>query len=217
MVKPVFFFLAYLGSIFASGLWAQTTLEYNRPSAIYPKANLQHGKALATACLACHGGTDVKLGQPAFHPPKLHNQRLSTIFYALEDYRSGARKSDLMAATAQGLSEQDMRDVAGYLSARSLRPLPPARPLPMMANSWAHQKNEQVCSMCHGEAGLGVMDGYPVLAGQHQDYLEHALLAYRSGQRSNPIMQTFARSLKPQEIKQITQYFAAQSALGQSK
>ena len=82
-----------------------------------------------------------------------------------------------------------------------------------MADSWAHGEVGEVCGLCHGEAGLGVMDGYPALAGQHQDYLEHALLAYRAGSRSNLIMQRVARALTPDEVSQMAAYFAAQPGL----
>jgi cytochrome c553 len=57
------------------------------------------------------------------------------------------------------------------------------------------------------------MDGYPALAGQHQSYLEHALLAYRSGERANPIMRHFAATLKPDEVSRMAEYFAAQPGL----
>jgi len=71
------------------------------------------------------------------------------------------------------------------------------------------------CVACHGENGLGVdapMTPKPaVLAGQHADYLEQALLAYRSGRRKNAVMDSMAKLLiTDEEIKIVAAYFAAQ-------
>jgi cytochrome c553 len=205
--------LASCTMLFTVTTSATTISRYNRASAVFPAGNAEHGKELGQSCLACHGDTDIALGQPPFHAPKLRYQRISTLFYALEDYRSGKRKSAFMNPLAKAMSDQDIRDLALYLSGRALGTTSPVRAEPAQRSSLAHQKNDELCSACHGEAGLGVMDGYPVLAGQHQDYLEYALNAYRSGARSNPTMATFAHSLKPNEVRLMAAYFAAQTAL----
>ena len=192
---------------------AATTRTFNRPSAVFPAGDLARGKALSAQCLACHGDVNIVLGQPAFHPPKLRYQRPSSVFYALQDYRDGRRQSDVMAPVARTLSDQDMRDLSVYVTVGPNRRRGAAPGGAEMASSWAHQKVVDLCGLCHGEAGLGVMDGYPALAGQNQDYIEHALLAYRSGARTNPIMHAFARSLAPDEISKMAAYFAAQPGL----
>jgi cytochrome c553 len=190
-----------------------STQTFNRPSAVFPAGDLARGKTLSAQCLACHGDVNIVLGQPAFHPPKLRYQRPSSVFYALQDYRDGRRQSDVMAPVARTLSDQDMRDLSAYVTAGPNRRRGAAPGGAEMASSWAHQKVVDLCGLCHGEAGLGVMDGYPALAGQNQDYIEHALLAYRSGARTNPIMHAFARSLAPDEISKMAAYFAAQPGL----
>ncbi|MCH8958487.1 MAG: cytochrome c [Proteobacteria bacterium] len=70
-----------------------------------------------------------------------------------------------------------------------------------------------VCASCHGVSGESVMPDYPVLAGQHQDYLEHTLKAYRSGERSNPIMAAFVATLSDADIADLAAYYAAQEGL----
>jgi cytochrome c553 len=197
----------------ASVAWTAGQTTYNRPSAVFPAGDPVRGKSLATPCLSCHGEVDLTVGEPPFQPPKLRYQRPSTIFYALQDYRDGRRHSDLMAPMAKPLSDQDMRDLAAYLSAGPNRRRGADPKGPEMADSWAHGKVGEVCGLCHGEAGLGVMDGYPALAGQNETYLEHALNAYRSRERSNPIMRRFARGLKPDEVGKMATYFAAQPGL----
>jgi cytochrome c553 len=51
----------------------------------------------------------------------------------------------------------------------------------------------------------------PVLAGQHVDYLEQALTAYRNGRRKNVVMGGMAQLLASEEdIKVVAAYFASQ-------
>jgi cytochrome c553 len=71
----------------------------------------------------------------------------------------------------------------------------------------------QVCQACHGPDGNGVGDPqYPIIAGQYADYLAHSLKAYRSGERSNVIMQGFAQNLSDQDIADLSAYFASQKS-----
>ena len=45
---------------------------------------------------------------------------------------------------------------------------------------------ESICITCHGKDGISIAPNYPILAGQHADYMTHALRQYRSGERKNP-------------------------------
>jgi cytochrome c553 len=68
------------------------------------------------------------------------------------------------------------------------------------------------CFSCHGKDYNSPIDpSYPKLAGQHQDYLEHALVAYQRGGdapngRSNAIMGAQAKPLSRQDIQNIAAY-----------
>jgi cytochrome c553 len=67
------------------------------------------------------------------------------------------------------------------------------------------------CASCHGADFNSPIDpAYPKLAGQHQDYLAHALTAYRRGtgsnSRSNPIMGPLAKQLSDADIQNIAAY-----------
>lgn len=78
------------------------------------------------------------------------------------------------------------------------------------------KKAKEVCAACHGESGAKpTTPDYPVLAGQHEDYLKHSLMAYKSGKRKNAIMAGMATPLSKKEIADLAAYFAAQkSTLG---
>ncbi|GAB2849909.1 cytochrome c [Pseudoduganella ginsengisoli] len=67
------------------------------------------------------------------------------------------------------------------------------------------------CAACHGKDYNSPIDpSYPKLAGQHQDYLAHALTAYKRGDkangRANAIMGAQAQNLSGQDIKDIAAY-----------
>lgn len=77
----------------------------------------------------------------------------------------------------------------------------------------AHTKGEatgQSCIDCHGPDGNEPLDPtYPKLGGQYADYLAHALMAYRAGERSNALMANQASGLNDQEIADLAAYFGS--------
>lgn len=73
-------------------------------------------------------------------------------------------------------------------------------------------KAAQVCAACHNADGNSTNPQYPVLAGQHIDYLNKALRDYQSGTRSNAIMAGMAKSLSKADIENVTAWFASQQS-----
>jgi len=68
------------------------------------------------------------------------------------------------------------------------------------------------CFACHGQDYNTPIDpSYPKLAGQHKDYLQHALTAYKRGDgangRNNAIMTGQVKPLSNQDIKDLAAYF----------
>ena len=71
-------------------------------------------------------------------------------------------------------------------------------------------KAKQVCAACHGENGdKPLQPEYPVLAGQHRDYLVKVLIDYKSGARKNAIMGGQAQTLTPAEIRDLAEWFSS--------
>ena len=68
------------------------------------------------------------------------------------------------------------------------------------------------CASCHGADFTKPIDpSYPKLAGQHADYLVHALTAYKRGDkvmngRNNPIMAGMAQPLSDRDMVDIAAY-----------
>lgn len=75
------------------------------------------------------------------------------------------------------------------------------------------QKAAEVCAACHGPDGNSPSNQFPILAGQYEDYLVHALEGYRNGQRKNPVMTGMAQPLTNQEVKDLAAFFASQKGL----
>ncbi len=76
------------------------------------------------------------------------------------------------------------------------------------------KKIAEVCAACHGPDGnKPLMPDYPILAGQHADYLAATLKKYKNGKRANPIMMGMAATLSDEDILNVAAYFAAQKGL----
>ncbi|MES2933606.1 MAG: cytochrome c [Pseudomonadota bacterium] len=70
---------------------------------------------------------------------------------------------------------------------------------------------KQNCASCHGVDFKTPTDpSYPKLAGQHVDYLEHALISYKRGTaangRVNGVMDAQVKPLSGKDIKDIAAY-----------
>ncbi len=75
------------------------------------------------------------------------------------------------------------------------------------------------CASCHGADAMKSVDpSYPTLAGQHADYLKHALIAYQRGAkgmpasanvRKNAIMGAFATQMSKQDIVNVSAWLAS--------
>lgn len=72
------------------------------------------GKEKAQMCAACHGPDGNTPLMPEY--PKIAGQPADYLEKALRDYKKGARKNPVMMPMAQGLSKQDMQDLAAYYS-----------------------------------------------------------------------------------------------------
>jgi len=158
-------------------------------------------------CYGCHGVVNYKNAYPDYSVPKLRHQNSAYLIAALQEYREGTRPHATMHAQAASLSDQDIEDIAAYLQGAAA-----VQPGAATASAKA-PKQVAACVACHGENGLGVeaplVPKPPVLAGQHVDYLEQALTAYRNGRRKNVVMDGMAQLLTSDEdVKIAAAYFA---------
>ena len=166
------------------------------------------GRVKANTCMGCHGIPGYTNAYPTYRVPKLGGQSEGLIVAALKAYKSGERPHATMRAQAANLSDQDMADIAAYLTQAAIHP--DGKPGDG-ANSELAQA--QTCTACHGPNGAKpITPDYPVLAGQHRNYLVHALKEYKSGQRKNPIMAGQIAALSEEDIKTLAAYFSSQQS-----
>lgn len=165
-------------------------------------ADAERGAKLAYTCHGCHGIPNYKNAFPIYNVPKLGGQHAAYLVVALKAYASQERAHATMHSHAATMSEQDMMDMAAYLAGQELAPTGKA--------VGTAPKSAQTCVACHGIDGIGILPEYPNLSGQHADFLEVALKAYRSGQRKNAVMAGMAAPLTDADIRELARYYSSQ-------
>ena len=78
--------------------------------------NPEAGRQLAYTCQGCHGITGYKNAYPSYKVPKIGGQSAEYLAQALHEYQEGKRKHPTMRAQAESFSDQDIADLAAYLS-----------------------------------------------------------------------------------------------------
>ncbi len=168
----------------------------------------EKGKALAYTCTGCHGIPFYMNAYPSYHVPRLGNQNSAYIVAALTEYKDAKRSHKTMQAQAGSLSTQDMEDIATWIVSLKGEANKTER-FPEETLAKGKKIAEAVCKNCHGLDGQGINDTYPKLAGQFSDYMIKALEDYQSGERQNPIMASFAKTLSEEDINNVAAYYAS--------
>jgi len=170
------------------------------------------GAAISTAvCAACHAN-DGSRGIPT--NPILQGQHAEYIAKQLGEFKAGKRENVIMRGMASALSEADMRNVAAFYASKQAKPgFAKNRDLATLGEKIYRggiaDRSIPACSGCHSPNGAGIPAQYPRLAGQHADYVEAQLVAFRSGVRhNNAVMAGVAAKLNDQEIKALADYTA---------
>ena len=170
--------------------------------------DITKGREKANTCAACHGQTGNSV-QPIW--PKLAGQHVGYTVKQLQDFRSGARENSQMSPMAQGLSDADIDDLAIYYATQTtvignadIKLIDAGEKLYRAGNA---RKGLPACIGCHGPNGAGNPGAsYPRLGGQHAQYTEMQLNAFRDGKRTNKIMRAIAERMNNDDIKAIASY-----------
>lgn len=203
--------LALLSAALASGV----------ALAAEPAPKADPAKAQQTAsqvCAACHGAA----GQSAIPVnPNLAGQipeytAKQLMNFKAADGKPAVRANPIMAGMVANLTPEDMRNLAAYFAAQT--------PSAGAAHDTATvELGQQIyrggiasqgipaCGSCHGATGAGMPAQYPRLAGQHPEYIEAQMKAWRSGERANDaakMMRTIASKMSDTQIKAVADYIA---------
>jgi cytochrome c553 len=172
---------------------------------------------VSQTCVACHaadGNSTISAN------PKLAGQHADYLYKQLVEYsakpggKSALRENPVMTGFASALSDEDKRNVAAYFSQQKTKP-GAARIKETLGlgqrlyRAGVAEKGVPACAACHGPAGGGIPSQYPRLSGQHAEYTEGQLKAFRDGvRRNNEPMQQIAARLSDAEIKALADYVA---------
>lgn len=73
-------------------------------------------------------------------------------------------------------------------------------------------KATAVCVACHAVDGSRGAATYPILQGQHPQYLAKQLNEFKDGQRKNAVMTGMAAPLTPEDIRNVSAFYAGKKA-----
>lgn len=199
-----------LTMLFAAALSVQA-LAADAPAAP-AKPDLAKGQAAATAvCGACHT-SDGSRGAPA--NPIIQGQHREYLVKQLVEFKSGKRDNAIMKGMAATLNDADVVNVSAFYASKQVKPgFAKSKDLVALGEKIYRggitERSVPACSGCHSPTGAGIPSQYPRVAGQHADYTEAQLVAFRAGTRKNSAqMSGVAAKMNDREIKAVSDYIA---------
>lgn len=165
------------------------------------------GRLLAYTCMGCHGIEGYRNAYPSYRVPRIGGQKSAYIRTALKAYRDGSRRHPTMRAQGGSLTDEDIDQLAAYFESQA------TASDDVDADDVAGFAAAALCVTCHGVAGAGISPEPPVLSGQQEDYLVHALRQYKEGMRGGNIMTGFAAGLSDDDVATLAAFYAARDGL----
>ncbi|OYT91068.1 MAG: cytochrome c4 [Burkholderiales bacterium PBB3] len=182
------------------------------PEVKVSKPDLAKGEAsYGAVCAACHGA-DGNSGTPAY--PKLSQQHPEYLIKQLQEFKSDKRNNAVMKGFAAALSDEDMKNIAYWVTAKKGKPgFAKEKELVGLGEriyrGGIADRQVPACAGCHSPNGAGIPSQYPRLSGQHAEYASAQLVAFRDGVRKNSLQMTqIAAKMNDREIKAVSDYIA---------
>ena len=183
-----------------------------KPEVKLAKPDLVKGEAsYGAVCAACHG-VDGNSGTPAY--PKLSQQHPEYLIKQLQEFKSDKRNNAVMKGFAATLSDEDMKNIAYWVTAKKGKPgFAKEKELVGLGEriyrGGIADRQVPACAGCHSPNGAGIPSQYPRLSGQHAEYASAQLVAFRDGVRKNSLQMTqIAAKMNDREIKAVSDYIA---------
>ncbi len=223
--------LAGVAALFYINAFAVEAME----DAGYPDANIANGKKIynegkgdtVPSCMTCHGAGG--WGLDAMGAPRLAGIGYPYVVKQLSDFAGGKRTPSgagaVMVVFAGGLTEQERRDVAGYVNTLSgppelsdLKELKEAgtpigeKYLGQAIVKYGVYGKVSACSSCHGYNGRGAAPLFPVIGQQKYTYLVAQLNSWRDESRTNDpyaMMRKMAHNLTDADIANLATFLAS--------
>lgn len=171
------------------------------------------GKGKSELCQGCHGEEGISLDGMT---PKLAGQNGTYIAKQLRNYQSGIRTHQIMSEIAPTVNDADLDDIAAYFENSKK----------MQGNGSTNKLGKNLylqgdmsrmivaCVNCHGVNGEGKTNAtsiFPVIGGQHKEYLLGQFNSFRNGERQNSpggVMNIMLQRLTDAELEALADYVA---------
>ena len=180
----------------------------SKGEALYANGDAARG---IPACATCHGAAG---NSTIVQNPKLAAQHEAYIYKQLSNFKAGDRNSPVMTPFSKALNDDEMKNLAAYLTAQAQKPGAAKNKDTVefgkkIYRAGIAEKNVPACAGCHGPNGAGIPAQFARIGGQHQDYSAAQLTGFRAGTRKNsPQMATIAKRLSDDEIQAVADYVA---------
>ena len=183
------------------------------------------GKDKSALCQGCHG-EDGNSATATF--PKLAGQWSDYIQKQVREFQNGARFNETMTDMAMSVDNfKDLFDIAAYFASQKQMGGTPIeddaeQKLYLEGQKLYLEGNERTgafrCIKCHGEHGKGQPlnnNLFPVLGGQHKDYLIEQLTEFKTEERENDrsgMMLRITSRLTDRDIEALATYLSREPA-----
>jgi cytochrome c553 len=192
------------GQIFVGLLAAALSLAAN-------KAFADSAGDKAQICAGCHGENGIPTEKTT---PIIWGQNEGYLYIELRDFKSGARKNDIMSGIVADFSKDDMKALAKHFASLQWPNVQQPSPSKDIAKQALTVIGSIGCTSCHLEQYQG--DGStPRLAGQQSDYLSKTMADFRDRSRANnPGMSDLMNAAQPADLGPIAQYLSSRTVIG---
>ena len=170
------------------------------------------GRDKSQLCQGCHGEKGISEEPLA---PKLAGQYSDYIVKQVRNYQAGTRTHQIMNAMAATLTDEELINIGNYFASQTMMKGNGSGDNPVGKNIFLKGDIKRMviaCVNCHGVNGKGLTpktSAFPVLGGQHKDYIRKQIMDFREGIRSNSpgsIMNRIVKSLTDAEVDAIAEY-----------
>lgn len=183
------------------------------------QGDAEAGKTKSAVCAACHG---VDGNSMIDMYPKIAGQHAAYIEKQLHDFKdamasggSKGRMDPIMGGMVAALSDQDMKDLAAFYATQTQTDAP-AADVPELGEKLYKggdmSRGITACIACHGPNGLGMeLAGFPMVSGQHANYIKIQLNKFRDGSRNNDLngmMSDVSKKLSDADIQALAAYIS---------